>query len=61
MSHTDIRESGTCAALPLRDAWGRPRRTSWRSDQQPSNGTGIQVEAVSGPTHVTRTSELAFA
>jgi hypothetical protein len=35
MSHTDIRESGTCAALPLRDAWGRPRRTDWwRTEQQ---------------------------
>ena len=25
MSHTNIMESGTSAALPLRDAWGRPR------------------------------------
>ena len=29
MSHTNIMESGTCAALPLRDAWGRPRKTDW--------------------------------
>lgn len=34
MSRTDIRESGTCAARPLRDAWGRPRRTDWWSTEQ---------------------------
>ena len=31
MSHTNIMESGTSAALPLRDAWGRPRKTDWWS------------------------------
>jgi hypothetical protein len=36
MSHTDIRESGTCAALPLRDAWGHRRQSDWWSAQQPA-------------------------
>ena len=55
MSHTDIRESGTCAALPLRDAWGRPRRSVWWSEPRPVDGTGVQVLTTSAPTYGTAT------
>jgi hypothetical protein len=50
MSHTDIRESGTCAALPLRDAWGRPRRSSWWSEPRPEYVTSPRVLVGSAPT-----------
>jgi hypothetical protein len=43
MGHTNIMESGTCAALPLRDAWGRPRRTSWWSDTRSVEGSPIRT------------------
>jgi hypothetical protein len=34
MSYTDIHESGTCRALPLRDSWGRPHTDGWWADRQ---------------------------
>jgi hypothetical protein len=43
MSYTDIHESGTCQALPLRDSWGRPHRDNWWTDRQAE-------ETVSRPT-----------
>jgi hypothetical protein len=54
MSHTDIRESGTCAALPLRDAWGRPRRSSWWSEPRPEYAAAPRVLVGPGPTRPTR-------
>ena len=54
MSHIDIRESGTCAALPLRDAWGGPRRSNWWSDPRAFAGTGHQV-STAAPTPPTLT------
>ncbi len=45
MSHTNIMESGTSAALPLRDAWGRPRKTDWWSQPRSVEGTPIGTAA----------------
>jgi len=44
MSYTNIMESGTSAALPLRDAWGRPRQTDWWSQPRSVEGTPIRTE-----------------
>jgi hypothetical protein len=55
MSHTDIHESGTCRAMPLRDAWGRPHRDGWWSQRQaeeittrPTRGTFSTTPSATG-------------
>ena len=48
MSYTDIYETGTSRALPLRDSWGRPHTDSWWTQRQqhetatrPGRGTTV--------------------
>ena len=50
MSHTNIMESGTSAALPLRDAWGRPRKTDWWSQPHSVETSPIWTAATTSAT-----------